>query len=63
MPILREQAEDPDDENTLATALIRVGIDKVDWQVHERADTSSRYRLTDTRLVQFSDDEHLSTAN
>ena len=63
LPIMREQADDSDNENTLATALICVGADRVDWQVHERANASSRYRLVDTRLVQSSDLEHLSTAN
>lgn len=63
LPIMREQADDPDHENTLATALIRVGVERVDWQVHERANAPSRYRLIDTRLVQLSYDEHLSTAN
>lgn len=63
LPIMREQADDSDNENTLATALIRVGADRVDWQVHERADASSRYRMIDTRLVQSSSDEHRGTAN
>lgn len=63
LPIMRDQADDPDEENTLATAYIRVGADRVDWQVHERADAPPRCRLIDTRLVRGSNDEYLSTAN
>jgi len=51
LPILREQPDDPDGENTLATALIHVGAQKVDWEVHDRASESPRFRLTDTTLV------------
>jgi hypothetical protein len=63
LPIMRDQADDPDEENTLATAHIRVCADRVDWQVHERADASPRCRLVDTRLVLARNDEYLSTAN
>ncbi len=63
LPILREQADDPDNENTLATALIRVGAHRVDWQVRERPDAPPRYRMIDTGLVQWSNHEHLGTPN
>src|SRR5690606_8916602 len=53
LPILREQPDDPDGENTLATALIHVGAQKVDWEVHDRASESPRFRLTDTSLVRL----------
>ena len=50
MPIMRDQADDPDNENTLATALINVGADRVDWQVHEPAGACS-YRMIDRKVV------------
>lgn len=34
LPIFRTAPDDPDDENTLATAIFRVGADAVTWQVH-----------------------------
>lgn len=58
LPIMRQQADDPDDENTLATAHIRVGADRVDWEVHEPADAPRQYRLIDARLVPAADAEH-----
>lgn len=36
LPIYREQPDDPDDENTLATAVIEIGADGVSWRVYDR---------------------------
>ncbi len=35
LPIHRAEADDPDDENTLATALLHVTPDGIDWAVHD----------------------------
>ncbi|MNF07801.1 hypothetical protein D3C80_2080570 [compost metagenome] len=39
LPVYRCAADDPDDENTLATALFLIGADGVDWAVYTEADT------------------------
>ncbi|MNH36888.1 hypothetical protein D3C79_977280 [compost metagenome] len=39
LPVYRTAADDPDDENTLATALFLIGSDAVDWAVYTEADT------------------------
>ncbi|WP_044875113.1 acyl-CoA--6-aminopenicillanic acid acyl-transferase [Pseudomonas sp. LFM046] len=39
LPVYRCAADDPDDENTLATALFLIGADAVDWSVYTDADT------------------------
>ncbi|MCY1360697.1 Acyl-coenzyme A:6-aminopenicillanic acid acyl-transferase [compost metagenome] len=39
LPVYRCAPDDPDDENTLATALFRIGADAVDWAVYTEADT------------------------
>jgi hypothetical protein len=36
LPIRRDAADDPDDENTLATALFRVTEDGIEWSIHDR---------------------------
>lgn len=51
LPILRRQPDDPDGENTLATASIRVGADAVSWEVHDSARGAPAYRLTDAARV------------
>ncbi|MGE0005753.1 MAG: C45 family autoproteolytic acyltransferase/hydrolase [Parvibaculaceae bacterium] len=38
LPVYREQPDDPDDENTLATVLFEIA-DTVRWCVHDRADS------------------------
>lgn len=43
LPIHREQPDDPDDENTLATAIFEVGTDKVAWRVYDRSGESARF--------------------
>ena len=60
LPVHREHPDDPDNENTLATAVFHVGQEAVEWRVHDRADARSRYRLVD---VQLKSDELFSTAN
>ncbi|MCB1754607.1 MAG: 6-aminopenicillanic acid acyl-transferase [Gammaproteobacteria bacterium] len=35
LPIRREAPDDPDHENTLATALFRIGQNSIDWQIYE----------------------------
>ena len=39
LPVYRCAPDDPDDENTLATALFRIGADTVDWAVYTETDT------------------------
>lgn len=36
LPILRQAADDPDDENTLATAFFEIGSERIAWRVYER---------------------------
>jgi len=51
LPILREQPDDPDGENTLATASFHVGAAEVTWQVYERAGGIPSHRLTGAALL------------
>lgn len=37
LPILREQPDDPDHENTLATAVFHVGATSLQWRVYDKA--------------------------
>lgn len=48
LPIYREQPDDPDHENTLATAVFRVGANSVDWTVHDHASDTPRFALKGT---------------
>ncbi len=50
-PIYRDAPDDSDNENTLATADIHVGADKVEWAVYERPGQSARFHLVDARLA------------
>src|SRR3546814_19415602 len=36
LPIYRKQPDDPDNENTLATAVFEIGADRVAWRVYDR---------------------------
>ena len=54
LPIYRAQPDDPDHENTLATAVFRIGADEIDWQVYDRAQAEPRYRLKDAILREQS---------
>lgn len=43
LPLRRDAADDPDDENTLATALLRVGREAIEWSIHDRATGGPAY--------------------
>ncbi len=49
LPIYRTDPDDPDEENTLATAIFRVGPDEVEWAVFDRADGPAVFRARGTR--------------
>lgn len=44
LPIRRDAADDPDDENTLATALFRVTEDGIEWSIHDRRAGAPAYQ-------------------
>jgi hypothetical protein len=46
LPIRRAAPDDPDDENTLATALFRVEDRGVEWSIHDDADGPASYAGT-----------------
>ncbi|MBS0450919.1 MAG: peptidase C45 [Proteobacteria bacterium] len=46
-PIHRDDPTDGDEENTLATADIRVGQSRIDWQVYEHPLGPVRFQMTD----------------
>jgi len=43
LPVYREQPDDPDDENTLATAVFEIATDKVAWRVYDRCEGPARF--------------------
>lgn len=43
LPIRRDQPDDPDDENTLATAVLRVTDVGIDWRIHDRRSGNPAY--------------------
>ncbi|MXN45604.1 peptidase C45 [Shinella kummerowiae] len=45
LPIYRAQPDDPDHENTLATAVFRIRTDGIDWQVYDRAGELPRFTM------------------
>lgn len=45
LPIYRDDPQDPDDENTLATALMTVRDTHVEWAVHEHPGQPARFRM------------------
>lgn len=45
LPIHRTQPDDPDHENTLATADIAIRASHIEWQVHEHPGQPARYRM------------------
>ena len=51
LPIYREQPDDSDQENTLATAVFHVGALSVEWRVYDRAGATPRFVLSDTSVV------------
>lgn len=51
LPIYREQPDDPDDENTLATAVFRIGMDRIACEIYDRANAAPLFRLEEVRLL------------
>lgn len=51
LPIHREQPDDPDRENTLATALFRVQADRVAWEIHDHARKAPGLHLEDVTIL------------
>ncbi|MBK1635389.1 C45 family autoproteolytic acyltransferase/hydolase [Rhodovulum adriaticum] len=47
LPIRRDDPEDPDCENTLATALFRIGKNNVEWTIYDRVSEHAAYRSGD----------------
>ncbi|SAK69877.1 peptidase C45, acyl-coenzyme A:6-aminopenicillanic acid acyl-transferase [Caballeronia fortuita] len=45
LPIHRTHPDDPDEENTLATADIAIRASHIEWQVHEHPGQPARYRM------------------
>src|SRR3546814_14527120 len=43
LPIYRKQPDDPDNENTLATAVFEIGADKVAWRVNDRSGQPAQF--------------------
>lgn len=43
LPIYRAQPDDPDHENTLATAVFHVGTNSIRWQVYDRPEETPRF--------------------
>lgn len=48
LPIHRTQSDDPDHENTLATAVFRIGARSVAWQVYDQASNAPRFMMDGT---------------
>ncbi|MBR0794390.1 peptidase C45 [Bradyrhizobium jicamae] len=53
LPIYRTDPADGDVENTLASAVFRVGADKVEWSVYDRPHAAARFDMRDG-LVPFA---------
>jgi hypothetical protein len=47
LPIYRTDPNDPDDENTLATADIVIRTSHIEWDIYEQPGTPPRYRMID----------------
>jgi hypothetical protein len=50
-PIYRDAADDSDNENTMATADIHVGADRVEWQIYGRPGQPPSFTLVDASLA------------
>ncbi|WP_432289353.1 C45 family peptidase (plasmid) [Aminobacter sp. BA135] len=50
LPIYRAQPDDPDNENTLATAVFHVGEKSLEWQVYDRAHDTPRFVMNDALM-------------
>lgn len=46
LPIRRDATDDPDEENTLGTAVMRLSGQRLDWNIHDRPDGPARYSGT-----------------
>jgi predicted choloylglycine hydrolase len=51
LPIHRMQPDDPDGENTLATAVFKIGRDSVDWAVYDNGGSAARFKNIDLNIV------------
>ncbi|MGO7211450.1 C45 family autoproteolytic acyltransferase/hydrolase [Rhizobium ruizarguesonis] len=51
LPIYRAQPDDPDTENTLATAIFKIGKDSVDWAVYDGAGSAARFENTCLKIA------------
>lgn len=47
LPVYRSQPDDPDYENTLATAVFRIGRTSLNWRVYDRAQAEPRFVVGD----------------
>lgn len=43
LPIRRDHPDDPDDENTLATAILRLAVDGIHWSIYDRPSGTAAY--------------------
>ncbi|SCB44254.1 C45 family autoproteolytic acyltransferase/hydolase [Rhizobium multihospitium] len=50
LPIYRQQPDDPDNENTLATACFKIGTDKVDCTIYDGSNPAPRFRFKSDAL-------------
>lgn len=48
LPIYRAQHDDPDHENTLATAVFRIGAQSIDWKVYDQAGDAPCFTMNGT---------------
>lgn len=46
LPIRRDAADDPDEENTLGTAVLELAGGRLNWSIHDRADGTPAYSGT-----------------
>lgn len=46
LPIYRADQDDPDEENTLATAVFHVGTQSIEWWVYDRAGDTPRFTMS-----------------
>ena len=51
LPIYRAQPDDPDDENTLATAIFKISKDSVDWAVYDGRGSRARFENVGLKIA------------
>ncbi|MFF2323962.1 C45 family autoproteolytic acyltransferase/hydrolase [Agrobacterium sp. NPDC058088] len=51
LPVYRDQPDDPDDENTLATAVFEIKSDNVAWRVYDRAYALPRFSFEEAVII------------